>query len=80
MVQYMTSIVSSNKDFAAKPGQHITGHLYDKIQDTIFRLMATDSVPKFSKTDKYLSHIRKFDGIEDSAQYRMSSSSNSNRH
>jgi GTPase-activating protein SST2 len=75
MVQYMTSIVSSNRDFAtAKPSQHITGHLYDKIQDTIFRLMATDSVPKFSKTDKYLSHIRKFDGIEDG--YRISTSSN----
>jgi len=56
MVQYMTSIVSPDD------GSAITGHLYDKIHDTIFRLMATDSVPKFSKTDKYLSQIRKFDG------------------
>ncbi|CAG8437679.1 9045_t:CDS:2 [Rhizophagus irregularis] len=81
MVQHMTSIVSSNRDLAASTEQignpvPITCHLYDKIQDTIFRLMATDSVPKFSKTEKYLAHIRNSEGLEDNIPYRQSSSSN----
>ncbi|GBC03132.1 hypothetical protein RclHR1_00050040 [Rhizophagus clarus] len=81
MVQHMTSIVSSNRDLAASTEQignpvPITCHLYDKIQDTIFRLTATDSVPKFSKTEKYLAHIRNSEGLEDNIPYRKSSSSN----
>jgi hypothetical protein len=81
MVQHMTSIVSSNRDLAASTEQignpvPITCHLYDKIQDTIFRLMATDSVPKFSKTEKYLAHIRNSEGLEDNIPFRPSSSSN----
>ncbi|CAG8436055.1 17158_t:CDS:1 [Funneliformis caledonium] len=75
MVQYMTNITSLD-DSAANP---ITNLLYDKIQDTIFRLMATDSVPKFSKTDKYLSQIKKFDGhsTEYNIQKRKHTSSSS---
>ncbi|CAI2161418.1 7627_t:CDS:2 [Funneliformis geosporum] len=75
MVKYMTNIISPD-DSAANP---ITDLLYDKIQDTIFRLMATDSVPKFSKTDKYLSQIRKFDeqSTEENIQKRKHTSSSS---
>ncbi|CAG8502033.1 1905_t:CDS:1 [Cetraspora pellucida] len=65
MIQYMTMIAneksSSNK---------ITGHLYDKIQDAVFRLMATDSIPKFIRTEKYLmsASVRRADSgsVEDS--------------
>ncbi|RIB06927.1 regulator of G protein signaling domain-containing protein [Gigaspora rosea] len=56
MIQYMSMIVPDPQSpgFDEKSSNKITGRLYDKIQDTIFRLMATDSVPKFIKTEKYL--------------------------
>ncbi|CAG8555529.1 7173_t:CDS:1, partial [Racocetra fulgida] len=65
MIQYMTMISNENSS-----SNKITGNLYDKIQDTIFRLMATDSVPKFIKTEKYLmsASVRRADNgsVEDS--------------
>ncbi|KAF8932193.1 hypothetical protein BGZ58_007190 [Dissophora ornata] len=40
--------------------------LFDRIQEHIFRLMSTDSVPKFTKTDKYrevmMNRVRQRDG------------------
>nr|CAG8437189.1 8887_t:CDS:2 [Entrophospora candida] len=66
VIQYMTSLMtnSNNNNNVVRDNQDgngnilaqikTTSHLYDKIQDTIFRLMATDSIPKFIKTDKYL--------------------------
>ncbi|CAG8465818.1 8603_t:CDS:2 [Acaulospora morrowiae] len=85
MIQYMTSIVTASKSPNTDPQNEsddtentITGHLYDKIEDTIFRLLASDSVPKFIKTEKYLaSQVRKSDvtGEEESIRSHKSSSS-----
>ncbi|GES76518.1 regulator of G protein signaling [Rhizophagus clarus] len=53
MTQYMTSIADNvnRKD-------PITSHLFDKIQDVIYRLTAIDSVPKFIRTKEYLTYVR----------------------
>ncbi|CAH1759021.1 9798_t:CDS:2 [Entrophospora sp. SA101] len=78
VIQYMTSLMtnSNNNNNVVRDNQDgngnilaqikTTSHLYDKIQDTIFRLMATDSIPKFIKTDKYLLSSRnKFNNSND---------------
>ncbi|CAG8569169.1 11890_t:CDS:2 [Acaulospora colombiana] len=85
MIQYMTSIVTANKNPNTDDDVEfntITGHLYDKIEETIFRLLASDSVPKFIKTEKYLAsfHVRKSGSIagdEGSIRSHKSSSSTS---
>ncbi|CAG8436421.1 3833_t:CDS:2 [Diversispora eburnea] len=76
MIQYMTSIVSTGP-----PANTITGHLYDSIEDTIFRLLASDSVPKFVKTKEYLAsaQVRKSDGEYSNTQlHKYSSSASTN--
>ncbi|CAI2196635.1 1177_t:CDS:1, partial [Funneliformis geosporum] len=65
MTRYMTSIASGhNYDRRAKSSasdqppkiKPITSHLYDEIQDVIFRLVATDSIPKFIRTKEFLAY------------------------
>ncbi|RIA91405.1 RGS domain-containing protein [Glomus cerebriforme] len=58
MTQYMNSIADSRNDLNHSQQNSITGHLYDKIQDVIYRLTAIDSVPKFIKTKEYLNYIQ----------------------
>jgi hypothetical protein len=70
--------VTSDKDAGVKghiePGVGNTLHasqlqtmlkLYDKIQTYTFRLMATDSVPKFVKTERFLTLARSLIDLED---------------
>ncbi|KAL7421775.1 hypothetical protein Q5752_003546 [Cryptotrichosporon argae] len=70
LITYMTSI-TADKDAGLKavtePGIGNTLHasqlqtmvkLYERIQGYMFRLMATDSVPKFCKTDRFLNLMR----------------------
>lgn len=68
LISYINEILADDQDAATRaeivPGVGNSLHasqlqnllyLYEKIQAHIFRLMATDSVPKFVKTERFLS-------------------------
>ncbi|KAI1321088.1 hypothetical protein EDD11_008669 [Mortierella claussenii] len=54
-----TDINESGADRASNESELIHIALFDGIHEHIFRLMSTDSVPKFIKTDKYLEVVMK---------------------
>ncbi|CAG8558148.1 7803_t:CDS:10 [Ambispora gerdemannii] len=57
ITQYMTSIESHDQQSTSPEPPPITVNLYDKLEDTIFRLLASDSIPRFIRTDKYLNAV-----------------------
>lgn len=80
VIQYMNETLD-DKDAVSKaeilPGVGNSLHasqlanmvwLYEKIQVHIFRLMATDSVPKFVKTDRFISLTSSVFHIEEPAK------------
>ncbi|CAG8665845.1 1367_t:CDS:2, partial [Ambispora leptoticha] len=68
MIQYMTN----NNE--TQPTT-ITLDIYDKIEDTIFRLMASDSIPKFIRTEKYLNAVYEKSSIDGGSNTSSVSSS-----
>ncbi|CAG8493111.1 10058_t:CDS:2 [Paraglomus occultum] len=57
--QIITTIVSLDADANTSevPKSVVTINLFNKIEDTIFRLMASDSVPKFIRTESYIATL-----------------------
>ncbi|KAG0367419.1 hypothetical protein BGZ54_003913 [Gamsiella multidivaricata] len=70
---------NGRKRYGAGHQELIHISLFDRIHDHIFRLMSTDSVPKFTKTDKYrevmVNRVRQRDSTSGSSNIKGSSNS-----
>ncbi|KAF8954233.1 hypothetical protein BGZ46_002989 [Entomortierella lignicola] len=66
---------SKQSDSNGAPRELIHISLFDRIYEHIFRLMSTDSVPKFTKTDKYrevmMNRVRQRDTVKNNGGINM---------